>query len=168
MKNRRINSRDEATSATIKLASSQIDSLIAERDQLYKETLRLKEVNKQTWQELSDRACDEIQINNEYIAEVFQWIVSQSIPPYKIDDTPELIAEVKKWKENCEIQIEERNSLRDKISNLTDQLEEVTQRSDDRYKECCDLADDRNNLVGVLSSVLLQLENRDELSVHVR
>lgn len=48
--------------------------------------------NKETWQELSDRACDEININNEYIGEVFSWIAGQANPPYQIDDTRELKA----------------------------------------------------------------------------
>lgn len=52
--------------------------------------------------------------------------------------------EIQKWKYECEIGIKDRNNLRADVDELSEKLEEVTQLSDARYKECCKLADEKS------------------------
>lgn len=77
--------------------------LLKELSELKSENDRLNGINKETWQELCDRACDSgdailSDVNADYIGQVFQWIINQSVAPYQIDDNKELLKDIDKMK----------------------------------------------------------------------
>jgi hypothetical protein len=43
-------------------------------------------MDKVDMQEVCDLCCDEVRVNNQYIGDIFQWLINNGYEIYKIDD----------------------------------------------------------------------------------